>query len=189
MAKKSLTAVLFFLSFAIKPFAQVNLQTGSAVFSLPLFNWQDDKSHLTAGVALAYNSGNGLKVNDIASNIGQGWNLIAGGVITRMQVGEPDDQPAYNGNGSDQDVTRYPAGYLYHTVTAGMGCPNTLTNYPTYGGKNVLYTQKNLTAEDRQLDYFFFQFNGKTGMFILDTTGGDHGVPLGDTKLKISFQR
>ena len=192
--KKPLTAICFLLLIALKPLAQVSLQTGSAVFSLPMFNWQDDKSRLNSVVAIDYNSGNGLKVNDIASNVGQGWNLVAGGVITRMQVGEPDDQPAYSGiypqygNGSDQDITKYPAGFLYHSHDPADGCPNTLTTYPTYGGKNVLYSQKNLTAEDRQLDYFSFQFNGKSGMFILDTTGGNHGIPLGDTKLKISFQ-
>jgi len=69
--------------------AQVNLQTGSAVFSIPMFDWKDDKSRLVSTVALSYNSGNGLRVNDIASNVGQGWNLVAGGVITRIQVGEP----------------------------------------------------------------------------------------------------
>jgi hypothetical protein len=171
-----------------KSFAQVNLPTGSAVFSLPIFNWHDDKGPLSTAIALNYNSGNGLKVNDIASNVGQGWNLSAGGVITRMQVGEPDDQPAYEGNGTDQDVTKYPAGFLYHSVDPTTGCPGTLTTYPTYGGKNVLYAQKNATAEDKEHDYFTFQFNGQYGMFIIDTTGGPHGIPLGDTKLKIAFQ-
>lgn len=193
MIFKRIAIVISFLIPALKSFAQVNLQTGSAVFSLPIFNWQDDKSRLTSGVALDYNSGNGLKVDELPSNEGQGWNLMAGGVITRMQVGEPDDQLAYSGtaaygNGSDQDVTKYPAGYLYHSVSPSLGCPNTLTHYPTYGARNVLYSQKQVTAEDKQLDYFAFQFNGKSGMFILDTTGGNHGIPLGDTKLKISFQ-
>src|SRR5581483_11542224 len=83
-----------------QPRAQVNLQTGSAVFSIPMFNWQDNKSRLKALVALSYNSGNGLKVNDVASSEGQGWNLAAGGVITRLQVGEPDDQQAFAGSGT-----------------------------------------------------------------------------------------
>ncbi|MBS1918294.1 MAG: hypothetical protein JST87_18655 [Bacteroidetes bacterium] len=173
---------------------QVNLQTGSAVFSLPMFNWQDDKSRLTSVVALSYNSGNGLRVNDVASNVGQGWSLVAGGVISRMQVGEPDDQPAYYTNMSttqeqDNDLTKYPAGYLYHTIDPANGCPNALTKYPIFGAKNQLYAPHNLTQEDRELDRFSFQFNGKSGMFVLDTTGGDHGIPLGDTKLKITFQR
>jgi hypothetical protein len=184
--------VLLLVAFTVKGFSQVNLQTGSANYSLPMFNWQDDKSRLNSIVALSYNSGNGLKVNDVASNVGQGWNLVAGGVITRMQVGEPDDQRAFNGigNQSDQDITKYPAGYLYATVPAYNGCPDALTKYPIYGAMNQMYAQHNVTAEDKQPDYFTFQFNGKSGMFVLDAdTSIDIGMPLGDTKLKISFQR
>lgn len=184
--------VSFLLSLVIVKIAlsQVQLQTGSATFSLPMFNWQDDKSRLTSIVALSYNSGNGLKVNDVASNVGQGWNLVSGGVITRMQVGEPDDQRAFNGTGdhSDQDITRYPAGFMYATVPSLNGCPNALTRYPIYGYKNQLYKQRNIVAEDREKDYFSFQFNGKSGMFIIDTAAGGSGIPLGDTKMKISFQ-
>src|ERR1700755_3056218 len=83
--------ILLVLAF-VKSHAQVNLQTGSAVFTLPMFDWQDDKSRLNSVVALSYSSNNGLKVNEVSSNFGQGWNLVAGGVITRTQVGEPDDQ-------------------------------------------------------------------------------------------------
>ncbi|MEO6733212.1 MAG: DUF5977 domain-containing protein [Ferruginibacter sp.] len=171
-------------------FSQVNLQTGSATFSLPMFNWQDNKSRLNSVVALNYSSGNGLKVNDVASNVGQGWNLLAGGVINRMQIGEPDDQVAYPGKGdhSDQDISKYPAGILFATVPAFKGCPTALTRYPIYGWKNQVYTQRTVIAEDRQLDYFSFQFNGKAGMFVLDPTNVGVARSLGDTKMKITFQ-
>ena len=182
------------MSLALPGNSQVNLQTGSATFSLPMFNWQDDKSRLNSVIALNYNSGNGLKVTDIASNVGQGWNLVAGGVITRIQVGEPDDQKPYAGtaqygNGSDQDLTKYPGGYLYGGAAAAVGCPDKAAFYPTYGAQNVLYKQPNDVTQDRQLDYFAFQFNGKSGMFVLDANGGDHGVMLGDSRIKITFTR
>lgn len=187
---KRLCLAFFLLAFLSgKIMSQTNLQTGSAVFSLPVFNWQDDKSRLNSVVSLNYNSGSGLKVNDIASNEGQGWSLYAGGVVTRMQVGEPDDQKGYNGvTGTDQDITKYPSGVLYAPVAAYKGCPNTLTRYPIYGGKNVIYTQHPTIAEDRQMDYFSFQFNGKTGLFVVDLTNGGSGWSLGDTKMKITFQ-
>ncbi len=188
----ALASLLILLNFC-KGYAQVSLQNGTAIFTLPMFNWQDDKSRLTSVVALSYNSGNGLKVNDVATNVGQGWNMVAGGVIARMQVGEPDDQPEYhtsNPNGEqDNDLVKYPAGYLYHTIDPAHGCPNSLIKYPIYGSKNQLYAPHNLEREDKQLDHFSFQFNGKSGMFILDTTGGDHGISIGDTKLKITFIR
>ncbi|HVK97553.1 MAG TPA: hypothetical protein VM368_07045, partial [Flavisolibacter sp.] len=170
MLKRFFIVGLLFLNF-ITPFAQVNLQTGSATFSLPMFNWQDNKSRLNSVVALNYNSGNGLKVNDIASNVGQGWSLIAGGVITRMQVGEPDDQMAY-GQVSEYDLSKYPAGYLYKSTSVALGCNKSLTKYPIYKSMNQVYAQHNTVAEDRELDRFYFQFNGKTGVFILNPTKG-----------------
>lgn len=189
MLFKRLFYACIFLGCTGKLFAQVNLQTGSATFSLPMFNWKDSKSRLYAGVALSYNSGNGLKVNDVASNAGQGWSVVAGGVITRLQVGEPDDQKAY-GQPSETDITKYPDGFLYATVPAGNGCPEALTKYPIYGSMNQLYSQHNIIAEDKQTDYFSFQFNGKAGLFVLDLVNGNGiGEPLGDTKMKITFQR
>ncbi|TAM94748.1 MAG: hypothetical protein EPN39_16770 [Chitinophagaceae bacterium] len=190
--KKIIGITLLVLLMTLKTEAQVNLQTGSAVFSLPLFNWQDNESRLNAIIALEYNSGNGLKVDELASDEGQGWDLIAGGVITRLQVGEPDDQKAYykgiqsNAKEQDGDVTKYPAGYLYAPVSASMGCPKALTMYPLYKGVNQIYAQHNIIAEDREPDYFSFQFKGKAGMFILNPSTGT-GISLGDTKMKITF--
>lgn len=187
---KSRICALFILMLSLcKLSAQVNLQTGSAVFSLPMFNWQDNKSRLNSNIALSYNSGNGLKCNDIASNVGQGWSLLAGGMITRLQVGEPDDQPSY---GSGEDINQYPAGYLFATVPAQNGCPSALSKYPIYNPMNHLYAQHNITAEDKQMDRFAFQFNGKAGMFVLDAkakNGTDVCVVLGDSKIKITFTR
>src|SRR5258705_13323104 len=55
------------------------------------------------------------------------------------------------------------------------------------------YTQQDVTAEDKQLDYFSFQFNGKAGMFVLDKSNPNPnvnvGIPLGDTKMIITFEK
>lgn len=187
---------IFFLSLFIisgKIFAQVNLQSGSATFSLPMFNWQDNKSRLNSIVALNYSSGNGLKVNDVASNVGQGWNLLAGGMITRIQAGEPDDQPQRMGNGTIEDITKYPSGYLYDPVSASLGAPAALISYPIFKDKNHIYKQHNEVAADKELDHFAFQFNGRSGIFILNKPNYDAinntgvGVFLGDSKMKVTF--
>jgi hypothetical protein len=192
-----------FLGKATLALAQVNLQTGSAVFSIPMFSWQDDYSRLSSTVALSYNSGAGLKVDDVASDVGEGWSLVAGGVITRLQVGLPDDQQAFIGtnpstqvvNGvstqveNDQDISKYPAGYQYETVSPNNGCPNVLTKYPIYKGMNQLYTQHNVIAEDRQEDYFSFSFNGKSGVFVINTYNGTMTPQtLDDSKMILSVQ-
>lgn len=71
---------------------QVSLQTGSATYEVPIFSHTDSKSGLATSISLAYSSRSGLVVNERASNVGQGWNLLAGGAIVRKQNGEPDDQ-------------------------------------------------------------------------------------------------
>jgi len=187
MLKRRIVYLCLFGLLAGKLPAQVNLQTGSSTFSIPIFNWNDDKSRLNSIVALSYNSGAGLKVSDLPSYIGQGWDLIAGGAIIRMQVGEPDDQ--WPKEGSEWDITKYPPGILYATVPASQGCPTALTKYPIYGWKNQIYNQHNVVAEDKQLDYFSFQFNGKAGMFVVDPTNIGNCKSLGDTKMKITFQQ
>lgn len=190
--KSPLQAALFCFCFFLhfSTFAQVSLQTGSSNFSLPMFNWADAGSRLKLDVGLSYSSGNGLKVNDVASNIGQGWNLAAGGVITRLQVGEPDDQQAHgsDNSNSDGDVTKYPDGLLYAGVSGAAGCPNNLTKYPIYKGMNQVYAQKNETAVDRQADYFAFSFNGKSGEFVIGRGGSTAAWVIGDTRLQVTYQ-
>lgn len=181
--------LLAFVALSTFAKAQVNPQTGSAVFSLPMFEWHDNKSRLNLNVSLNYSSGSGLKVNDIASNAGVGWNLLAGGVITRMQVGEPDDQMPYHGNSTPEDITKYPAGFLYAQESPNSGCPQGLARYPLYGDKNHIYKEHNLVAEDRERDQFAFQFNGRSGLFVLAKNNNDKAVLIGDSKLKIWYDR
>jgi hypothetical protein len=182
MFSKKFFVLIVLLSVFFKPGAQVNLQTGSATFSIPMFNWQEDKSRLYSNVTLSYNSGNGLRVSSIASNVGQGWDLIAGGVITRMQNGEPDDQIAYqSGN------IKIPGGYLSNPELVAKGCPIALTQYPIYKQEKQVYSEHNVVAQDRELDYFSFQFNGKVGMFVLDPQS-TQGISIGESKLKITYQ-
>lgn len=158
--------------FAANLKAQVTHQTGSATFSLPIFSWQDNNSRLNTAVSLNYNSGNGLKVNEVASNLGQGWILQQGGIITRVQVGEPDDQEAYEDTlrpDAIEDLTKYPAGYLYTRDSSGrFACPLALTRYPIFKDINHVYKKPNTLTIDREFDYFVYQFNGRSGMFVLN---------------------
>ena len=176
------SSCMFFL---FRGLAQVSLQTGSATSSIPLENWQDSKSRLISNITLDYNSNSGLKVDELASNVGQGWNLTAGGVIVRMQVGQPDDQKPKDGLYTD--ITKYPPGYLYNPATISSGCPNGLKTYPLFGSQNVLYSNDNVTDADREQDYLIFQFNGRNGMLVLgkmtSSTGGNL-IFIGDSKLK-----
>jgi|694.fasta_scaffold14704_8 hypothetical protein len=181
--------VFFILSlFSKSLYSQVIPQTGSATFGLPVFNWSDDRSRLSSSLSINYNSGNGLKVADVASNLGQGWSLICGGVITRMQIGEPDDQVPKDG--SIDDINKYPPGYLYNDIDPTSGCHVRLAQYPIFRDQNRLYKQMNNVAGDKELDRFMFQFNGRSGIFVLDKRRENNigrGFMLGDSKIKIEY--
>jgi len=166
---------------------QVNMQTGSATFSVPIANWQDTRSRLYDVASLDYSSGGGLRVNAVATNVGQGWQLMLGGVITRMQVGEPDDQEPRSG--LYDDVSKYPAGYLYNPADINLGCPEGISYFPIFDHANQVYSPHIGLTADREKDFFSFQFNGRNGTFVLGKTGGDIGLVVGDSKLKIWFDR
>ncbi len=183
---KSGLASLFFILLFKGIFAQVNIQTGAAEQSFPLINYADSKSGLTLGISANYSSGNGLIVNSLASNLGTGWTLDAGGMITRIQKGQPDDQPEYN-NGhmyGDEALKRYAAGYLYNSGI-GQGCPKNSEVYPVFKDENIVYKTKNSVAADLQQDVFVFSMNGRGGSFII---GKDwKPTTIGDSRVKITI--
>ncbi|HEY4111128.1 hypothetical protein [Puia sp.] len=172
--------------------AQVNIPTGSAIVNIPIQSWQDTKSRLSANIELQYSSKSGLKTDEMASNVGQGWNLTASGIVVRMQVGQPDDQKPKDGLYTD--VTKYPPGYLYNSAPISSGCPTALHNYPIFGSSNVVYKNDNVTDADREQDFFVFSFNGRNGVMVLGKRGSDPNNPsggravfLGDVKLKATY--
>lgn len=177
----------------IRVSAQVNLQTGAPEQNFPLINYVDGKAGLSMGVNLGYSGGNGLLVNDIASNVGTGWNLESGGFITRIQNGEPDDQQAYAIGGvvADDDnaydirqmLKNYPNGYLFNPFT-NSGCNEGLNYYPVFK-ENKIYKELNHVAADMEQDKFYFRVNGKSGFFVI---GKNQEVKtLGDSRVKITF--
>lgn len=66
----------------------VNYFNGEAQISVPLLGLK--ANHLSMPISLGYNT-RGIKVDQAASNVGLGWGLNAGGVITRTVNGLPDD--------------------------------------------------------------------------------------------------
>jgi hypothetical protein len=154
--------------------AQVSLQTGSSEFNMPIFNWQDNSSRLSVAVGVTYNSGNGLNVDDVPGPVGQNFNLLAGGVITRLQSGLPDDQKG----------TGLPNGHLYNRANIAKGCPQSLSKYPIYKNTTV-YKNPAILENDREMDYFAFSFNGRGGLFILGKNGKCE--LLSNSNLKVTY--
>lgn len=66
----------------------VNQYTGTGNVSVPLHTATDGP--LTLPIFLQYHTG-GLPVSSPSSSVGLGWNLNAGGMISRTVMGQPDD--------------------------------------------------------------------------------------------------
>jgi hypothetical protein len=84
----------------------VSHYTGTVAINIPLTTIGGNE--IAVPVGLSYNA-SGIKVADIAGSVGLGWSLQAGGMISRVVRGEPDDLT--NGfctpNRSDQEPDMY----------------------------------------------------------------------------------
>src|SRR5690606_8850101 len=61
----------------------VGLSTGIPNISVPLYSYaQSGQGNLGLDISLNYHAG-GIRVDEVSSNVGIGWSLSAGGVITR----------------------------------------------------------------------------------------------------------
>jgi len=68
--------------------SNVDMFRGNLNNSIPIYNYKGREFDLP--ITLGYLA-NGIKVNQLASNVGLGWNLNVGGRVTRMVVGNADD--------------------------------------------------------------------------------------------------
>lgn len=145
----------------------VNLSTGAINFSVPLYELK--VKNATLPISLSYSS-NGIKVDAIASWVGMEWSLFAGGVISRMVRGGPDENSTCN----------IPAG---------------LEEYSPSTVDFLQYSWDHTT--DTEPDIFQYNFNGYTGKFIIDfkntqIIAGDtvfkvYCVPYNNLKIKVNY--
>lgn len=207
--KKAL--LIFFVFLCNSLYSQVNLQTGAAQVSIPLYQYNDPANRLSLNINLNYTGGNGIKVSEVGGIAGTGWQLNYGGFISRIQHGEPDDQKqlkAYNYPASNLNEwinyseDYYPNGYLYSEydpsqVVTNSGAlvvykKNLPMQYTGYAGpSSAPHTFRNYKPApqylaDREQDEFAFSFLGLSGKFVI---GKNKQVKcITDNNLKISFK-
>ena len=136
----------------------VSLNTGTYSFSIPVYKYEDKGFSFT--VSLDYHTG-GIRVDEMASNVGLGWALSAGGMVSRSVVGLPDDSS--------------PHGFMRNGEF--VGTVDALREY-------------NRGTKDAEPDVFNFNFNGRSGRFFInkDINGGVL-VPVEKTGLKIEYSK
>ncbi len=149
--------------------------TGIVSTTIPLYRAEIDGLHLD--LSLNYLS-RGIQVEEVASSVGLGWTLNAGGVITRAVKGEPDDfNKAHAPGGNGEADLRYPRVGRFRTgKTEKIKSFNQLSTNYDYIEKGLFdiavpkdhkghsYHGKN----DTEPDVFYFQCNGLSGRFVFD---------------------
>jgi hypothetical protein len=133
----------------------VSQYTGTPNISIPLYEIKE--GDISVPISMNYHA-SGIKVNEVASWVGLGWTLSAGGMITRSVRGKPDEDS------------------YFLSPTIARPIPN-LSSSPLYD--HVLndfdYLESVLEGRiDTQPDIFYFNFLGRAGKFIFDQNGNAH---------------
>ena len=138
----------------------VGLSTGAVNISLHLDNFT--VRTLTLPVSLSYYS-NGIKVDQIASWVGLGWSLNAGGVITRVVRDEADDD--------------YSSPYPYPEIM-------NVTDIEA-----IKYIELAATdGFDSEADLYSFNFLNYSGKFVFDGNGNPIVLPFQNIKIERYLQ-
>lgn len=170
----------------------VSLYTGTPQISIPLYDLK--VKDFTLPVNLSYHAG-GIKVEETASNIGLGWVLNAGGVITRVVRDVPDDYIApncpkeYYGSGPEPDcrdgILKHgknvhdidlQAGYLQDANNSKYSAENIFDKFfsITNDGSSTSFEK----IDDSEPDIFYFNFCGKSGKFVFEVINGRENIKL-----------
>lgn len=116
-----------------------SLSSGASNAKIPLSSFTS--SNVTIPVSLNYSS-TGLKVDQVASRVGLGWTLEAGGIVSRSVFGAPDESRPYSAP---------PAGFPQ------------VTGQPL---RDYIEAAK-MEAFDTQPDLYSFNFGSYSGRFII----------------------
>lgn len=139
----------------------VSLYTGTAQVAIPIYEIGGSK--IKTPVSLQYSS-NGFRPQDVATWVGLGWTLNAGGVITRSVMGNPD-----------VSVNYFNAQYNY------MDVPPTNDLFANYD----YYDHYHSGLMESQPDVYAYNFNGMSGRFYIKNDANRTIVKRQKDNLKI----
>jgi YD repeat-containing protein len=128
----------------------VGPSTGIPQVTVPIYQYSNKNSGLSLAVSLDYHAG-GIRVDEVASSVGIGWALNAGGVVSRVMKGVPDECAD---------------GFLNTAYFDGTAGDNP-TNAPSFKPFVKAYNKQ----WDIEEDIFTFNFNGRNGRFAYGRNG------------------
>lgn len=143
----------------------IGQSTGIPSVSVPIYAWAGKNFGKQINISLNYHLG-GIKVDETASNVGLGWALNAGGVVSRTVRGVYDELPG--------------DGFLYKQMPVNNNEGN---NYGLIANNERTFYRMNAGLVDTQNDIFNYSFNGQSGRFVLGKNGDI--LFLEQTKIKV----
>ncbi len=136
----------------------VGMFTGTPNVNVPLYQY--NTKNLTVPISLSYNS-NGIKVDQLSSNVGLGWSLNIGGVISRITRDKSDEENALFF--PEEEISE-----------AGVRSPMALDFFYMAGMDDV----------DTETDLFMYNFNGYSGSFVFDNNKRIVQLPKKDIRIE-----
>lgn len=160
----------------------VNLSTGTLNVNIPLCGISSPWMNIPVSIGYA---ATGIRVAQIASPVGLGWTLNAGGAITRVVRDLPDEGE----NGFMNYLASDPNLGSYWEEGRGVFVADLESEVKTLQDLDVDYLEKFLGAEDgydTEPDVFYFNFMGHTGKFVIGSDGTPRPIP--NQNIRIYFE-
>lgn len=123
----------------------VSLYTGTPQISIPFYEIKG--SAIGLPISFSYHAG-GFKPEDVATWVGLGWTLNAGGVVTRSIMGVPDTDDNYFSPNQQIPI-----------------------NYQDQFAVEQYKQDLRMGVKERQTDMFFYNFAGYSGKFMIRQNG------------------
>lgn len=185
----------------------VSNYTGVPDVSIPLFSSPTLSKDIDLNIALKYHPAS-VAANEVATDVGLGWSLFAGGTISRTVRGLPDEiysipvgVETYAGDPYGKigiyrtNLTHHPNHYYYFNenftnAEKDQYVINTITPQDSLKVNRFLMETKDLAKYDTEHDLWQFNFMGHTGRFYIklnQTTQKLEVIPLEDYRVKIEY--
>lgn len=139
----------------------VSMTTGVPDITIPIYDIK--LGEYTLPINISYHA-SGIKMDEVATTVGLGWSLNAGGVITRTVNGTPDLLYGTNIGYYDYSSLRT---LLDNAINSGMS--NTTLE--------VLLRNYKVRSYDVASDRYTFNFAGKSGIFLYSYSEGTY-IPV-----------
>lgn len=153
----------------------VNYYTGTPNISIPIYELKESGLSIPISVS---NDASGFIPNKNAGVVGHNWNLTAGGAITRVVNGVPDEKfdPNWTSSPEADQASKEHTGYIYgvtHTAPQALPTQTYIANLSFLAGghtNNVGFPASSLVSEYNP-DIFSFNFLGHSGTFVMGNDG------------------